>query len=196
MGGYLLLLAGSSGSGREVAVVAASGFGVVTALLGRFVLKETVTVVQWTGDVLGILGVGLKGPPSNEVLSGIRAINDLNREVLALDMPSGLNSDTGVVEIDAIRASTTITFICCKPGLLTGEGPRYTGKLRFDSLGVGSSVFAGIQPVARRISGRNSKAVIQGIEAPAHKGEAGSLLIIGGNIGMGGSVRLAGEAAL
>ena len=59
MGGYLLLLAGSSGSGRQVAAVAASGFGVVTALLGRFVLKETVTVVQWTGVVLVFLGVGI-----------------------------------------------------------------------------------------------------------------------------------------
>jgi len=156
------------------------------------------TELLGTPDVIvdGILGLGLKGAPSNVVLSGIRAINNINRPVLALDIPSGLNPDTGAVEIDAIRASITITFICCKPGLLTGEGSRYTGRLRFDDLGVDSSVFADIQPVARRLSGRNSGLFIQDIAAPAHKGEAGSLLIIGGNSGMGGAVRLAGEAAL
>ncbi|MBO67684.1 MAG: bifunctional ADP-dependent NAD(P)H-hydrate dehydratase/NAD(P)H-hydrate epimerase [Acidiferrobacteraceae bacterium] len=144
----------------------------------------------------GILGIGLKGTPNDDVLASIRAINDTNKPVLALDIPSGLNPDTGDVEIDAIRASTTITFICCNPGLVTGKGPKYTGNIEFDDLGVGDTVFRGIQPIAKYVSGSNSQLLINGIPAPAHKGEAGRLLIIGGNITMGGSVRLAGEAAL
>ena len=163
-----------------------------------------VSFVQMTSDVFsevdvivdGILGTGLRNAPSGLMLDCIRKLNESRKPILALDVPTGLNSDTGTVESEAIRATSTISFICINPGILTANGPDRCGRLFFSGLNLPESLFSGVEPVCRRIEKNIISKILRKLPAPRHKGEAGHLLVIGGISGMGGAVRLAGEAAL
>ncbi len=76
----------------------------------------------------GLLGIGLSGAPRPETLAVIRAINAAARPVLALDLPSGLDADTGVVHQAAVRAELTVCFVALKSGLFLGSGPSTPAK--------------------------------------------------------------------
>src|SRR5690625_8034564 len=89
------------------------------------------------GDVIvyAILGTGLEVPYREDCASSIQRINQARRPVMAIDVPSGLNSDTGMVMGACVRASATISFIGRKRGLYTGQAGSYCGQLHFDDLG-------------------------------------------------------------
>ena len=139
----------------------------------------------------GLFGIGLKRPPAERYADLIAAINGRGTPVLALDVPSGLDADTGRVLGAAVRATHTATFIALKPGLLTLEGPDYCGEVSLhtldlvwgdsDGVRIGRSLFR--EQLAPRP--RNS-----------HKGSFGSAGILGGAAGMAGAALLAGRAAL
>ncbi|EQD33843.1 carbohydrate kinase, YjeF related protein, partial [mine drainage metagenome] len=82
----------------------------------------------------GLLGTGLAGEVRAESAQVIAAINASGRAVLALDVPSGLDADTGVPLGAAVRAECTVTFVALKTGLFLGEGPSHGGVLYFDDL--------------------------------------------------------------
>jgi NAD(P)H-hydrate epimerase len=170
----------------------------------RYALASGLSVMSFHPDVLlgaevivdAILGTGFKHPLGGQILEGIRAINASGKPVLSLDVPSGLDSDTGEVAKDAVGATATISFICLNPGIVTGNGPDRCGRVFFDSLQVPETVFSGIKPVAARISAGQVAGIFEKLPHRHHKGDAGHLLVVGGALGMGGAVRLAGEAAL
>jgi NAD(P)H-hydrate epimerase len=143
-----------------------------------------------------ILGTGFKRPPEGLFLEGIRAINASGKPILSLDVPSGMNADTGDVPNDAVGATVTISFICMKLGIITGNGPDRCGRVLYDSLGVPDSLYSQIQPVAYRLSAMQVATMLKTLPPRHHKGDAGHLLVVGGESGMTGAVRLAGEAAL
>lgn len=89
-------------------------------------------------DVLvdAIFGIGLDRPVSGAFALAIEAVNAHAAPVLAIDLPSGLDADSGAVMGTAVRADATLTFIALKRGLFCGDGPRYCGRLLFDDLGV------------------------------------------------------------
>lgn len=87
-----------------------------------------------------LLGTGLRGPVRPLYRRIIDAINASGLPVLAVDIPSGLCSDTGKVQGACIKADLTVTFIGRKIGLVVGDGPVLCGKLVFDDLGTGSAV--------------------------------------------------------
>ena len=141
----------------------------------------------------GLFGIGLTRPLSGAHAALVEKMNRLGRPILALDVPSGLNSDTGAVMGVAVRASHTLTFIALKPGLLTLDGPDCCGALRVDALG--------LDPVALLApQGRLLNVSVMGAlpRRPAnfHKGMAGQVAVIGGAEGMLGAVLLAARAAL
>jgi NAD(P)H-hydrate epimerase len=143
-----------------------------------------------------MLGTGLERPPAGEWEAAIVAINRSVVPVLAVDIPSGLQADTGHVPGVAIRAEQTVTFIGRKAGLYTGLGPDYAGAVSFADLGVPGSVYRPIEPCAQLL-GRHPAAVFTGPRPrSAHKGQHGHVLVVGGDHGMAGAARLAGEAAL
>ena len=143
-----------------------------------------------------LLGTGLGGPPEGEWRTAIEAINQAPAPVLAVDIPSGLQADTGAVDGAAVRAARTVTFIGRKPGLYTGAGPDYAGTVRFADLDVPGEVYQRVTPMAR-LQVRPPQGVLNRPRArTAHKGQHGHVLIIGGDHGMAGAARLAGEAAL
>jgi hydroxyethylthiazole kinase-like uncharacterized protein yjeF len=111
--------------------------------------------------------------------------------VLAIDVPSGLQSDTGRVMGRAVRATHTVTFIALKPGLLTLDGPDHCGEITVDHLGLDLP-----QASAWVAEPGLFRGVLKHRPRNFHKGMAGSLAVIGGASGMAGAALLAGRAAL
>lgn len=151
-----------------------------------------------TADVVvdGLLGVGLRGTVSGDFAAAITAINQCNKPVLALDIPSGLDADTGIPHGVAVHAACTISFLGLKRGLFTGDGPDYTGNVAFHDLNVPVEAYAQ-QPVeVERIDYGRYKSLLKPRSRVAHKGDHGHVLLVGGEQGYTGAVRMAGEAAL
>jgi len=142
-----------------------------------------------------LLGTGSRGAPRGDYAAAIDRINASGLPVLALDLPSGLDADTGHAAAACIRATATITFIALKRGLLTGRAPALTGELLYDDLQLPADVFAGIAPAARRIAEQLPNHLLPPRAADAHKGHFGHVLVIGGDLGMGGAAAMAAEAA-
>lgn len=143
-----------------------------------------------------LLGTGINKPVTGNYLAAIEWLNQQNRPVLSLDLPSGLNADTGAIMGSAVQADVTITFVGMKQGLLTSEGPDVCGELVFSDLEIPASVYDSIEPAAQRISLASIGHGLCTRKAASHKGDFGHLMIIGGDHGMGGSVILAAEAAV
>ena len=143
-----------------------------------------------------IFGTGLEQEITGDFAEAIAAINGSRIPVLALDIPSGLDADRGIVLGIAVKANETICFIGIKAGMLTADGPDYCGHLRFDSLGIPDTTFRQIEPYATRIARSQLRALFPRRRRNSHKGDFGRVLIIGGGPGMAGAARLAGEAAL
>ncbi len=144
-----------------------------------------------------LLGTGLKGPVRQPYAEMIDSINAASTPVLALDIPSGVDADTGGVLGTAVMADLTITFIGRKIGLHTGDGLECRGELAYADLGVPSAVF-------RRIIGCPLLSFPE-LEEPyrlpsrgtnVYKQALGHIAVVGGDTNMGGAPIMAAEAAL
>jgi NAD(P)H-hydrate epimerase len=150
------------------------------------------------GDVIvdAIFGTGLTRDVTGLPAECIQAINEANRPVVAVDIPSGLHADTGHVLGSAVRADLTVTFIGRKLGCYLGAGPDHAGTIVFDDLEVPLGAYAASTPGLRLLDDSVVQAALPVRGRTAHKGRHGHVLVLGGAAGMGGAVRLAGEAAL
>lgn len=139
----------------------------------------------------GLFGIGLTRPLTGTYAELIARINAFPGPVLALDIPSGLDGDTGEVLGVAVRATHTISFIGGKPGLYTLDGPDHCGEVSVVDLGLQLDEFPGallaVDDFRERLKPRTRN---------SHKGSYGSLAVIGGAAGMTGAALLAGRAAL
>ncbi len=141
-----------------------------------------------------LLGTGLSREVSGDWKDVIDCINRLPVQVVSVDVPSGLNADTGASSGAVIEADYTVAFIGLKTGLFTGSGRAYAGQILFDDLGVPEQVFAGCNNDASLL---NMSAPVLAPRSPdSHKGKFGHVLIVGGNVSMAGAVMLAAKAAL
>ncbi|MBV1915007.1 MAG: NAD(P)H-hydrate dehydratase [Pseudomonadales bacterium] len=143
-----------------------------------------------------LLGIGLGGNVRGAVADAITEINQADCQVLAIDIPSGLCSDTGSILGDAIRANATVTFVGVKQGLLSGRGPGCVGELYFDNIGIESPEFKSNSDFTEHLLGVDLKNSLPARPRDAHKGNFGHLLMVGGNYGMAGAITMAAEAAL
>lgn len=168
---------------------------------------EGIPETSWQGllpeaDVYvdALLGIGLSREPDGEFAEVIAALNASAVPVLALDIPSGLNADTGTSYAagtgHAVRADVTCTFLVDKIGLWTGEGPVYAGHVRVESLELPSALLSQFPAPVTRLSHRLLRTSCTPRALNSHKGTHGHVLIIGGDHGMGGAAILAAEAAL
>ena len=144
----------------------------------------------------GLFGTGLNAELHGDWVDAVRAINDSHAGVLALDIPSGLHADTGCAMGCAVTAQLTVTFIALKQGLFTGEGPRYCGQVVYDDLRLPPQVLMSQAPSVSRLTFDGVAHLLAPRRRDAHKGDFGHVLVIGGDAGMGGAVRMAAEAAL
>jgi hydroxyethylthiazole kinase-like uncharacterized protein yjeF len=83
-----------------------------------------------------IFGTGVSRPPEGRFAEWIEAINASRKEVIAVDLPSGLDADSGAAYAPTVKATTTITLGLPKPGLLKADGPRVAGKVWVADIGV------------------------------------------------------------
>jgi ADP-dependent NAD(P)H-hydrate dehydratase / NAD(P)H-hydrate epimerase len=143
-----------------------------------------------------LLGTGFKPPVRPAFAQAISAINAAGCPVLALDLPSGLDGDSGRAADPCVRASCTVSFVALKQGLLLGDGPAMTGELFLDALGVTLPAGELSRPTLQRLDSADITSALPPRARAAHKGQLGRVLIIGGNTGMPGAVVLAGEACL
>lgn len=147
------------------------------------------------GDVVvdALLGTGVRGAVRADFVDAIAAINKAGRPVLAVDVPSGIDADSGgLLAPEPVRADVTVTFVAAKLGLMTGDAVDYVGEVVFDDLDLPCAVYD--RPGVRVLRGEGVDALTR--RRGAHKGDSGRLLIVGGESDMGGAVALAGEAAL
>src|SRR5688572_6551177 len=143
-----------------------------------------------------IFGTGLSRQLDATMVARINAINDCGVPILALDIPSGLDADTGAVWGAAINAERTLSFLGLKLGFYVGEGPNHTGIVLFDDLDLPAGATSFVEPSALRIGEHALAELLPRRRRTSHKGQQGSVLVIGGGIGMAGAARMAGEAAL
>jgi NAD(P)H-hydrate epimerase len=143
-----------------------------------------------------LYGVGLQRAPEGMALAMIERINASRLPVLALDVPSGLDADRGTALGMSLRARLTLSFIAAKRGLYTGQARDFDGEVLLDSLGVPDNLLAEFAPAALLYRPEQLAAGLVPRHADSHKGEYGHVLCIGGEVGMGGAVRLCAEAAL
>jgi ADP-dependent NAD(P)H-hydrate dehydratase / NAD(P)H-hydrate epimerase len=150
------------------------------------------------GDVIvdALLGTGLKGGVREDLGRVIERINLSGRPVFAIDVPSGLDSDTGIPLGHTVRADCTITFVGLKTGLFIGDGPEYTGTVYFDDLEIAAPPASEFKPGLERIVDSEIQRALPRRARAAHKGNFGRVLIIGSGSGMPGATRLSGEACL
>lgn len=143
-----------------------------------------------------ICGIGLHQALRADIVAVIEKAERSRAPVFAIDIPTGIDADTGRILGKAIRASATITFIGHKLGLLTGNGSGYTGELVVSDLQLPSELFALAKPVAEKIQRSDFSRYLKPRLRDWHKGLSGHVLIVGGDFGMSGAPRMAGEAAL
>lgn len=148
---------------------------------------------EWRLIVDGVFGIGLARPLDGLWRQQVDWINSQPAPVLALDIPSGLNAETGEVLGAAVEARWTLTFIGHKPGLLTADGPDCAGEVMLAPL----VAFAPhVVAAGRSLSGHDIAGLLPVRRKNSHKGSFGSVGIIGGAAGMVGAALLAGRAAL
>ncbi|EMM6516612.1 bifunctional ADP-dependent NAD(P)H-hydrate dehydratase/NAD(P)H-hydrate epimerase [Enterobacter ludwigii] len=143
----------------------------------------------------GLLGTGLHSAPRDPVATLIARANTHSAPVVALDIPSGLMAQTGTTPGAVIQAAHTVAFIALKPGLLTGKARDVTGTLHHNALGL-ESWLAGQETHVSRVDASLLAQWLPPRRPTSHKGDHGRLVIIGGDHGTAGAIRMTGEAAL
>ncbi len=134
-----------------------------------------------------LLGIGLKGAPRSPILQLVNKINKMKTFCVAVDVPTGLDSDTGKVLGDAVKADLTITFHRSKPGL--AEAKEYTGEVIVKDIG--------LPPQFEGFTGPGDVQLVTKPRLPdAHKGDFGVLLVIGGSDVYAGAPFFTASAAL
>lgn len=148
--------------------------------------------VEFDLAIDALLGIGASRPPDGAMADWLRRMNACTQPVLSIDVPSGLDADTGVLSLEDFAANGPrfcITFLTLKPGLFTAQGRDAAGTVWFDDLGCGPGAEA---PTAQLAGQPEDKPRSHA----SHKGSYGDVAVIGGGPGMAGAALLAGSAAL
>ncbi len=203
--GYVLALLARD-SGREAVVVAlpdgASRSDPARALHAQWLAQGgsvrafdgALPVVDLWVDAL--FGIGLARAPDGAAALLIEAINASRRPVFALDVPSGVDADSGRAPGAAVRADCTLQFIVAKRGLHTGAARALAGEVLLDALELSSGLLASEAHHAELLRADALAGWLPRRARGAHKGDFGHVLCVGGDHGTGGAVVLCAESAL
>lgn len=143
-----------------------------------------------------LFGTGLNRIVEGKFAIAIKWINSQHSSIISVDIPSGLDTDTGAILGCAVNASITICIIGYKPGLITNNGKDHCGKLFLEDLSVPNCEFNSINSRIKVLD----KTVLNNKNFKhhhnSHKGSFGKTLLVGGHDGMLGALILAGKSAL
>lgn len=143
-----------------------------------------------------ILGTGLKSDVKGYFKTVIDFINNLKKPVFAVDIPSGLNSDTGQPCGTCIRAKVTATFGFAKIGHIIYPGADFTGKLEIVEIGIPPYIVENVSPRQYLITEDRIRSFLPVRSSDAHKGRTGHLLILAGSPGKTGAASMTSLSAL
>jgi hydroxyethylthiazole kinase-like uncharacterized protein yjeF len=194
-------------AGMQVSVWLATATGTPSAERQQALARAKDSKVQFIGPALppsgwslmldGLFGIGLARPLGGEIRQLVERVNEFDCPILALDVPSGLDADTGALigpDGVAVRASHTITFIGDKPGLHTCDGQDYAGVVEVARLDIDATHF--VPAHAHLNDARHFSRHLQARRNNTHKGSYGSVAVVGGAHGMTGAPILWARAAL
>lgn len=150
----------------------------------------------YEADVIvdGVFGFGLREAPGDEHATAIAQMNAALKPILALDVPSGLDVDTGNAPGVAVHAAATVVFVGLKRGLFTGDGPDLAGDIALRTLDLPAEVLG--TTGTGTLSEFEVRTALQPRAHATHKGSYGAVLVVGGDHGFGGAAMLCAEAAL
>jgi NAD(P)H-hydrate epimerase len=219
--GRVAVLCGPGGNGGDGFVaaryLAAWGYPVTLALLGpREALREDAAEMarRWGGKIApaeafstrgadlvidALYGAGLARDVEGEAARCVGEIVEFARgggRVLAVDVPSGLDGETGAVRGVAVEATACVTFFRLKPGHLLSSGGGRTGRLVLADIGIPEAALAEIAPQAFANQPRVWRDALPRLGALSHKYTRGAALILSGDGHRTGAARLAARAAL
>lgn len=143
-----------------------------------------------------IFGMGLNRAIEGIYSQAVSIINDSQKLVFSLDVPSGVDCSSGSLHGPAVRADFTLCFLGLKQGLFTGLGKANAGEVRLDTLGLESAFKHRVNATARAISYTQLKGIFAPRGIVSHKGNFGHLLILGGAPGYSGAALLCSSAAI
>jgi len=153
----------------------------------------------WDFALDALLGTGAHGEPEGLVAAGVEALRQVDEagtHVLALDLPTGVDADTGAIARRAVRADLTVTFGCPKRGHLLYPGRAFVGALEVVDIGLAPDALAATPSPVRLATPAAMAALLPARDPRAHKGSVGRVLVVGGSTGLTGAVALAARAAL
>ena len=159
---------------------------------------EKLKVSNKTVIVDALIGTGLKGNLRKNIKESILALNKLGVKlpVLSLDIPSGVNPDTGDADDIAVYADITATFVAQKRGCFTSVGKKFSGEIIYSDLEIPKNLFSKITSTSYVVDYEDSISKVVYREQDAHKGHFGNVVIVGGDRGLGGAGLLSSRAAV
>jgi hydroxyethylthiazole kinase-like uncharacterized protein yjeF len=140
-------------------------------------------------------GVGLNRDVVGETQKQIQKINRAKKLVIAVDIPSGLDANRGVILGEAVRAAWTLTIAPGKPGLFLQEGPQTAGHIRRVDLGFPEELLRNQADSVFLIGNASARSLLPSRGSTANKSHFGHLLVVAGSPGMEGAASLVCEAA-
>jgi NAD(P)H-hydrate epimerase len=140
-----------------------------------------------------IFGVGMRSQLSGGALKAAELINSAGARVVAVDVPSGVGTDTGGVEGRAVRADVTVTFSLAKPGHYIPPGCLHCGEVRVCDIGIPEEVISGAQ--SKLFTVCEEDITLPPRARDTHKGDYGRAMIFAGSVGYTGAPVLAARAA-
>lgn len=143
----------------------------------------------------GIFGTGFSGEPGEKESELIEIINDSCVEVLSIDIPSGVDSSTGMAAESSIKADVTVSFQCPKIGNLIGAGGVNSGSLRIADIGIPQGIMDTV-PGAALMSEPGLLAEFPCPEGELHKFKNGRVLVVAGSLGLTGAAVMASSSAM
>ncbi|MDP8248183.1 MAG: NAD(P)H-hydrate dehydratase [Candidatus Tritonobacter lacicola] len=144
----------------------------------------------------GVLGTGLKGDVRGHYAEAIFFMNGSNRKIVSIDIPSGLDGDSGEVHGVCVDAIATVTMGLPKLGLVVGEGPDHAGRVHVADIGIPGELVEDVSSDRELLVADDLYSLFVHRRRVSHKGNFGHVLIIAGSVGMTGAAALAAMGAL
>jgi len=159
--------------------------------------KALTDIISWS-DVLvdALLGNGLSAPLRGAYAQAVNMMNGSGRPIVAVDVPTGINADTGAVMGNAIKADLTVTMALPKLGLVLYPGAAHAGQMRVADIGIPSEVVEKEKINVNLLDGGSVWGAIGKRAADAHKGDFGHLLVVAGSPGKAGAAVMTAKGAL
>ncbi len=166
-------------------------------ILQNATAKSLGEVVSWSDIVVdAMLGVGLSSPLKGLYAQAVDVINASGRPVVAIDIPTGIDADSGAVRGTAIKADLTVTMALLKRGIVLYPGAGFAGTVRVADIGIPSEVIEK-ENISVRLLNKGSLPDMPGRREPAaHKGDYGHLLVVAGSPGKVGAAVMTAKSAL